>query len=90
VGYALQHADQAEVKQELEIKNVTLDIMHAALQTLEEKQRNCIVAFYLEKKNYQKIMQEQQLDYMKVKSYIQNGKRNLKIAIEKKLQELHK
>jgi RNA polymerase sigma-70 factor (ECF subfamily) len=43
--------------------------------------------FYLEKKSYQEISEQTGYNFMQVKSYIQNGKRNLRIWVEKKLKE---
>ena len=41
--------------------------------------------FYLEKKSYQGIAEETGFSLLQVKSYIQNGKRNLRLLLEKKL-----
>ncbi len=49
-----------------------------ALDSLREEQRKCIELMYLEKKTYHEIAQMTGYDLKKVKSYIQNGKRNLK------------
>jgi DNA-directed RNA polymerase specialized sigma24 family protein len=43
--------------------------------------------FYLQKKTYQEIHAITGFSMLQVKSYIQNGKRNLKILIERKLKE---
>jgi RNA polymerase sigma-70 factor (ECF subfamily) len=43
--------------------------------------------FYLDKKSYQEISDATGFTMLQVKSYIQNGKRNLKILIEKKKAE---
>jgi RNA polymerase sigma-70 factor (ECF subfamily) len=52
------------------------------LEKLKEEQQQCIVLFYYEKKCYQEISEKLTIDQKMVKSYIQNGKRNLKICIE--------
>jgi RNA polymerase sigma-70 factor (ECF subfamily) len=52
------------------------------LEKLKEQQRRCVSLFYYEEKCYKEISEELQLEEKKVKSYIQNGKRNLKICIE--------
>ena len=39
--------------------------------------------FYLEKKSYQDITEQTGYSLLKVKSHIQNGKRNLKIMLER-------
>ena len=65
----------------------TLDLMEAGLKELNREQQQCVTLFYLEKKSYQEISEETGFSMLQVKSYIQNGKRNLKIWIERKLNE---
>lgn len=65
----------------------TLELMSDALKELNDEQRQCVTLFYLQKKSYQQVSDETGFSMLQVKSYIQNGKRNLKILIEKKLQE---
>jgi len=52
--------------------------LHAALNQLNDAQRQCITLFYFEKKSYGDIAKATGFEVKKVKSYIQNGKRNLK------------
>ena len=52
------------------------------LQLLAEPQQRCITLFYLEERCYREISLATGYDYNQVKSYIQNGKRNLKNCIE--------
>lgn len=66
-------------------KDRTLDLMEQSLDELNTEQRDCIKLFYLEKRSYQEIADHTGFSLMQVKSYIQNGKRNLKILLEKKL-----
>nr|WP_321453398.1 sigma-70 family RNA polymerase sigma factor [uncultured Carboxylicivirga sp.] len=54
------------------------------LERLKDKQRSCIELFYFKELCYKEISEKLTLDVKKVKSYIQNGKRNLKICIESK------
>lgn len=61
-----------------------LERMAEALEELNNEQKQCITLFYLEKKSYQQVAGETGFSLMQVKSYIQNGKRNLKIIMEKK------
>lgn len=65
----------------------SLDVMNEALKELNEEQQQCVTLFYLEKKSYSDIMEVTGFKMMQVKSYIQNGKRNLRILIEKKIKE---
>lgn len=61
--------------------------MESSLKQLNPEQQQCVTLFYLEKKSYQEVSEETGFSMLQVKSYIQNGKRNLKILIEKKLKE---
>lgn len=61
-----------------------LSKMTDCLETLSDEQKTSIRLFYLEEKCYKEITDLTGYDLNKVKSYIQNGKRNLKICIEKK------
>jgi RNA polymerase sigma factor (sigma-70 family) len=65
----------------------TLELMEEALKELNAEQQQCVTLFYLQKKSYQEISDATGYNLLQVKSYIQNGKRNLKILIEKKLQD---
>jgi RNA polymerase sigma-70 factor (ECF subfamily) len=57
--------------------------LHTALQSLNDEQRICVELFYLKNKCYQEIADSSGFTLNQVKSYIQNGKRNLKIILEK-------
>ncbi len=72
-------------KEELLQTDLTLDLMTDALKELIPEQQQCVTLFYLQKKSYSDISQETGYSMLQVKSYIQNGKRNLKLLIEKKL-----
>lgn len=61
-----------------------LQTMESSLQELNENQRRCLELFYLEKKCYQEITTVTGYSLNEVKSFIQNGKRNLKILLTKK------
>jgi len=68
-------------------KEQLLQWMGQALEELGKEQKLCVILFYLEKKSYQEIATTTGFTLMQVKSYIQNGKRNLKLSIEKKARE---
>lgn len=57
--------------------------MEKCIEQLPEEQKMCISLFYIEQKSYKEVTDETGFDINKVKSYIQNGKRNLKICIDK-------
>ena len=64
---------------------VNPEMLNQALDQLSEEQKQCVILFYLQKKSYAEIGEDTGFSLMQVKSYIQNGKRNLKLIIEKKL-----
>ena len=57
--------------------------LEEALEHLNPEQKSCIRMFYLEKKSYQMISSATGFSLLQVKSYIQNGKRNLPVAGKK-------
>ncbi len=52
------------------------------MNKLSAEQRQSIKLFYYEQKSYQQIAEATGFNIKKVKSYIQNGKRNLKICVD--------
>ncbi|MCH5327460.1 MAG: sigma-70 family RNA polymerase sigma factor [Coprobacter sp.] len=64
-----------------------LRALHHCLDRLPEEQRISIRAFFLAQKSYAEIADETGYVLKSVKSYIQNGKRNLKLCIEKTTKE---
>ena len=52
------------------------------IEKLKNEQKACIELFYYKEKCYKEISSELQIEEKKVKSFIQNGKRNLKICLE--------
>jgi RNA polymerase sigma-70 factor (ECF subfamily) len=59
--------------------------LKTCLEQLKEEQRRCVELFYYQQHCYREIAALLMLDENKVKSYIQNGKRNLKICLEAKI-----
>jgi len=51
---------------------------------LKNEQRICIELFYLQRFCYQEVSHKTGYEIKKVKSYIQNGKRNLKMILQEK------
>jgi len=60
-----------------------LTFMEACLQTLPAEQQTCLTLFYLERKTYTEVADQTGYDLKQVKSYLQNGRRNLKICMQK-------
>ena len=74
-------------KDELLENEHTYDLLEEAIEELNEEQKQCVILFYLKKNSYQQITEKTGYSLLQVKSYIQNGKRNLKIILEKKLKQ---
>jgi RNA polymerase sigma-70 factor (ECF subfamily) len=58
--------------------------MQEAMGELKPQQKKCVELFYLQQKSYQEISGLTGFSLNEVKSFIQNGKRNLKLLIEEK------
>jgi RNA polymerase sigma-70 factor (ECF subfamily) len=63
-------------------KDTLLQRMESALNKLNPDQKLCVKLFYLQKKSYSEIAEITGFSMMQVKSYLQNGKRNLKLLLE--------
>ncbi len=78
----MQSSDISHLKDEAFEKEVNLKKMEDCLKTLPEEQKQTVALFYLEEKCYNEIAETTGYDWNKVRSYIQNGRRNLKICME--------
>ena len=68
-------------------KERMLDQVVAGLDMLSLEQNICLNMLYLQGKTYQEICESTGYTFGQVKSYVQNGKRNLKIILEDDDQE---
>ncbi len=66
-------------EQDLNLETALLE----CIKKLKLEQKQCIQQFYFENRCYREIAKDLNLEEKKVKSFIQNGKRNLKICLEK-------
>ena len=64
-------------------KEEALKALERCMERLSEGQRQSVQLFYLEEKCYKEVAEITGYTMNDVKSYIQNGKRNLKICLEK-------
>jgi RNA polymerase sigma factor (sigma-70 family) len=78
-------AEPESVVAELAERDALLAVMEETLQELNEEQKTCVTLFYLQKKSYNEISETTGYTLLQVKSHIQNGKRNLKLLVEKKM-----
>jgi len=72
----LEIVDDYMEKQEL--KEMKLSSLEEAIEGLNPEQKQCIKLFYLQEMCYNDVADETGFTLNQVKSYIQNGKRNLK------------
>jgi len=78
---AVEHSLAYEPDDEKEQTEKQLTEMEAAMELLKPAQKQCLELFYLQGKCYQDVADITGFELKKVKSYIQNGKRNLKILL---------
>ena len=80
---------ETSVEEEEKILGVSDDVMLLHMKDcfleLKESQRVCVDLFYLKNYSYQQICEKTNFSLNEIKSYIQNGKRNLKLLIEEKI-----
>lgn len=69
------------------VSDAQIDQLRKCMQNLPAHQKESVALFYLENMCYRKIALQTGFALSKVKSYIQNGKRNLKICLEQNEEE---
>jgi RNA polymerase sigma-70 factor (ECF subfamily) len=67
-----------------EDKEIMVQYLTNGMEALKDEQRMCVEMFYLKGMSYQQIADVTDFSLNEVKSYIQNGKRNLKNYITEK------
>jgi RNA polymerase sigma factor (sigma-70 family) len=82
-------AEDGFSKTDLLKKDQTLSLIEEGLKELNAEQKLCLTLFYLQKQTYQQITDFTGFNLLQVKSYIQNGKRNLKLIVEKKMKKVN-
>jgi RNA polymerase sigma factor (sigma-70 family) len=78
----MQTADDWHLNDKME-QETRLDRLSSCIEALSAEQRTAVRLFYLEDKCYKEIETITGLDWNKVRSLIQNGRRNLKICMER-------
>lgn len=67
---------------EEDVKEQMLNKMEDCLEKLIDTQKVCVTRFYIKKESYKEISTSMSMSWNRVRSLIQNGRRNLKICIE--------
>jgi RNA polymerase sigma-70 factor (ECF subfamily) len=81
--------DSMQLEEEMHLNGVllkeeNLQKLERCLQTLSNEQKQAVELFYLQNKCYKEIAAVTGIEWNKVRSFIQNGRRNLKICMEEK------
>ncbi len=79
----MEHFDAVEAAFEVELPVADNKPLEKCLGELPQHQRRSVEMFYFEEKTYKEIAEITAEEVGKVRSYIQNGRRNLKICLEK-------
>lgn len=81
--------ENVQIGEEMHLEEVLnkenqLSALQSCLDELSNEQKQSVELFYMQNKCYKEIATITQMPENKVKSYIQNGRRNLKICMDKK------
>ncbi len=68
-------------------QEAALEQLSKCMQGLASDQQQAIDLFYLQKKSYKEISEETGMEWSRVRSLIQNGRRNLKICMDQQAKE---
>ena len=83
LSYYSKTGVETEEAERLIEKETTLSQLEQSILELNEEQRLCIQLFYIERSSYAEVSAKTGFDLKAVKSHLQNGKRNLKLLLEK-------
>lgn len=79
----LDSINNEELEENIEELEQKLKGLEKALTSLKSSQKQCIELFYFHKKSYEEIVRITGFSSLQVKSNIQNGKRSLRILMDK-------
>jgi len=79
---SMQTAEELHLNDKVE-QEEQFDRLETCIEKLPDDQRTAIRLFYLENKSYKEIETATGMEWNKVRSYIQNGRRNLKICLQR-------
>jgi RNA polymerase sigma-70 factor (ECF subfamily) len=81
-GESMQLEEEAHLNG-IQLKEENLQKLERCLETLSIEQKKAVELFYLQNKCYKEIAEATGIEWNKIRSFIQNGRRNLKICMEK-------
>ena len=79
----IMETDEQLHREDRELLEKDLTLLEKAIENLKNEQKECVKLFFLQEKSYKEIEEETGYSFKEVKSHIQNGKRNLKILLER-------
>lgn len=65
------------------VREASLTRLETAIASLKEEQRQCIELFHLQRCSYEEVAAHMELSTEQVRSHLQNGRRNLRIILER-------
>jgi RNA polymerase sigma-70 factor (ECF subfamily) len=80
--FSVMEKEQSLHQDEVKLKESNLSNLEIAIETLNAEQKKCIELFYLQQKSYAEVVEITGYSLNNVKSFIQNGKRNLKLKMQ--------
>lgn len=79
----IQSEDIQDIEFEDSLKEEQIKTLRAGLEQIKKEQSQCLNLFYLQHKSYKEIEKITGFTFREIKSHIQNGKRNLRIILNK-------
>lgn len=76
-------AEDHDILSHTQMREAGLLKLEAAIEGLNVNQQKCITLFYLKERSYKDIVDETGFTLSEVKSHLQNGRRNLKLILER-------
>lgn len=77
----LAEPGEAGTDGEAQLLEADLQLLEEAIERLDADQRLCIRLFHIERLSYKRIAEQLSMPVDQVRSHLQNGRRNLRIAI---------
>jgi RNA polymerase sigma-70 factor (ECF subfamily) len=74
---------EADATEEQQLHEYDLQKLEQAIERLDRDQRVCVTLFHLEQNSYKQIAEITGMTTEKVRSHIQNGRRNLRIELQR-------
>ena len=87
IDMAVVQSEENEHQEEAWERETNFQALSYCLEQLSMEQRQMVELFYLQEKCYNEIATTTGIEWNKVRSHIQNGRRNLKICMEKRVQQ---